>query len=155
MISYDRPGYGNSDFGNPLTSISSQADYILPIINKNKHQLKPILIGHSFGATVAAEIAMNYPDKIGGVILVGAAVDPKHERIFWISYLADLCIFKWLVPKSILVANAEKLTHVDELNKMIQTTNKKLVIYDNIGHLIPWTNPDLMKKEIFEMTKNE
>jgi len=188
MISYDRPGYGNSDFGNPMVSISNQADFIFPLINKNKHQLKPILVGHSYGATIAAHIAMNHSDKIGGVILVGAAVDPMHERIFWVSYLADLPILKSLVPKSMRVANAEKLTHVDELKKMIngwkniesnitivhgkkdglvpvenayfmdkmvQNINKKLVLYDNIGHLIPWTNPDLMKKEIFEMVKVE
>ncbi len=183
MIAVDRPGYGYSDFGKPLTSIYAQAEALLPLLKLDKNAAKPLLVGHSYGGPIAVEMAMIDPQDVGALQLVGGAVDPDHERIFWINYLLEWPPFKWLLPTSMKVANAEKTTHIAELKKMsgnwwkinmpvtiIQGTDDDLVplknafyaeskltnakvtmkIYKNTGHLIPWLDPQYMKKEIMK-----
>lgn len=184
MISIDRPGYGHSNFGTPLIDVKQQTLVLAELVKQLKVKGKPIIVGHSYGGTYAARMAMDFPDIMAGIILVGAALDPDHEKIFWISSLEKVPPFKWIVPVSLKVANAEKLSHVDELIKMkacwdqvrtkvvilhgekdglvpvenayyadrkLTAINKKLVIKRKVGHLIPWTHPDLIKSEIYEM----
>ena len=186
MVAVDRPGYGHSNPGRAITSISQQAAFIEPLLNKNMNDSKPILIGHSFGAPVAAKMAMAYPDKVGGIILVGAAIDPEHEKFFTLAELAGTPLIRRLLPSSIQVAYEEKYSHVEELKamlhnwqditcpvviihgvkdglvplenawfakKMLVSADIKMSIYPNTGHLIPWTKPDLLKKEILWLTE--
>jgi pimeloyl-ACP methyl ester carboxylesterase len=184
MIAVDRAGYGLSNFGIAETSLQKQASLIAPLLQKNRGNQKPIIVGHSFGGTIAAKLAMDYPDMIGGVILAGAAVDPDHEKFFSVARIIEIPLLNKIVPQSMLVANQEKNTHVDELKLMLPDWSKintsvtilhgkkdglvpienacfaekalanaqvKMAIYDNAGHLIPWTKPDLLKKEILSL----
>ena len=70
-IVLDLPGHGQSG-GNAETSISEcaarVADFLLEI------QLpRPIyLVGHSMGAAIAITCALNHPEGLGGIILIGA-----------------------------------------------------------------------------------
>lgn len=186
MIAMDRAGYGQSNFGIPETSLQKQAKLIAPLLEKNKNNQKPILVGHSFGGTIAAKLAMDYPEKIGGLILAGAAIDPEHEKFFSIARIIDIHFLYKVVPESMKVANAEKNTHVEELKKMLpywpkittmvtilhgkkdglvpienayfaekvlQNAEVKMAIYEDSGHLIPWTSPELLKKEILSLIK--
>jgi len=181
MMAMDRAGYGHSNFGIPETSLRKQAELIAPLLEKNRNSRKPILVGHSFGGTIAAKLAMDYPDMVGGVILAGAAIDPEHEKFFPIARIIDIPFINTVVPKSMKVANAEKNTHVEELRLMLadwpKITTKvtllhgkedglvpienayfgenvlinaevRMAIYEDTGHLIPWTKPGLLKKEI-------
>jgi len=181
MMAVDRAGYGHSNFGIPETSLGKQAELIAPLLEKNRNSEKPILVGHSFGGTIAAKLAMDYPDMIGGVILAGAAIDPEHEKFFSIARIINFPFLNKVVPKSMKVANAEKNTHVEELRllladwpkittrvtllhgkedglvpienayfgeKVLINAEVKMAIYKDTGHLIPWTKPELLKKEI-------
>jgi pimeloyl-ACP methyl ester carboxylesterase len=184
MIALDRPGYGSSCPGNAVTSLKTQAALIQPLLDRNIHEKKTILVGHSYGGPIAATLALLSPDLVGGILLVGAAMDPGHEKIFRISYLIKIPWISAVLPSSIVTTNIEKLTHVEELNKMLTSwkeirvpvtilhgkndwivpvenayftndilvnANKKLVVVEKAGHLIPWIQPELMKNEIFEM----
>jgi pimeloyl-ACP methyl ester carboxylesterase len=184
MIAVDRAGYGLSNFGIAETSVQKQAELIAPLLQKNRSNQKPIIVGHSFGGTIAAKLAMDYPDMVGGVVLVGAAVDPEHEKFFSIARLIEIPLLNKIVPESMFVANQEKNTHVDELKlmlpdwtditvkvtilhgkkdglvplenayfaeKVLVNAQVKMAIYDDVGHLIPWTEPDLLKNEILSL----
>jgi pimeloyl-ACP methyl ester carboxylesterase len=118
MMAVDRPGYGHSDPGNPITSLKIQATLIQPLLDLNRHRKKPILVGHSYGGPVAASIAIQVPDQVGGILLVGAAMDPEHEKIFWVSRLIRLSWISAVLPASIVSSNIEKLSHVEELKKI-------------------------------------
>ncbi len=41
---------------------------------------KTILVGHSLGGPVIARTAMDYPDLVDGLILVGGSIDPEMEK---------------------------------------------------------------------------
>lgn len=119
LVSVDRPGYGNSGLGEAVTSIEEQAAMIKPILDANKSGKPAILVGHSLGGPVIARMAMDYPQQVGALIMLAPAIDPDHEKIFSISYPANWKIFRWMVPAVWRVTNDEKLTHVEELKKML------------------------------------
>lgn len=70
LISVDRPGYGYSDFGNAEISLEKQAHLIKPVLELNQGKIKPILVGHSLGGSLIARIAMDYPDLVGGLVMI-------------------------------------------------------------------------------------
>ena len=118
LISVDRPGYGYSDFGKSEVSIEEQAACLKPLLESDQSG-KVILVGHSYGGPIIARLAMDYPDLVDGLIMVAPAIDPDNERVFWISYPIDFFLIKWMVPKPFRVSNDEKLSHADELRKMV------------------------------------
>jgi pimeloyl-ACP methyl ester carboxylesterase len=118
MIAVDRPGYGHSEKRKPFPSIRQQARMLLPLLEKSRNIKKPVLVGHSYGGPISAAMALESPGKTGGLVLIGAAMDPEHERIFWVSHLFSHPWISRLLPSSIYVTNVEKLEHVDELNKL-------------------------------------
>ncbi|MBX7108722.1 MAG: alpha/beta hydrolase [Chitinophagales bacterium] len=150
LASVDRPGYGQSDFGNSVTSIAAQAAMIKPILDANKSGRPAILVGHSFGGPVIARLAADYPEKIGALIFLAPAIDPDHEKIFAISYPADWTIFRWMVPTSWRVANDEKLSHVEELRKLLPIWSQIKVpctyMYGLKDGLVPPVNVEFAKK---------
>lgn len=157
MIAVDRPGYGFSDPGNPVTSMSAQAALLQPILDRNRHPQKPILVGHSYGGPIAATLGFLAPNRVGGILLVGAAMDPCNEKIFWISYLIRLpWISAWL-PPAIVTSNIEKLTHEEELNKML-TAWKKIRVPVTILHgendwLVPVENAFFIYRALANIEK--
>ncbi len=119
LFSVDRPGYGLSDFGNPMTSLTRQAAVLAPLLQTAAEDGPVLLVGHSYGATIAVRLAMDYSDLVEGLVLVAGAVDPFVEPFFWFNQPAEWPIVKWAVPAVWQVANAEKLSHVEELEKML------------------------------------
>lgn len=74
---YDRLGYGKSDpFAydvRPLDYMEKEADMLAEIIQLHDIQ-KPILFGHSDGASIALIAAGKYPHLIKGIVLEGAHI---------------------------------------------------------------------------------
>lgn len=73
-IAFDRPGYGYSE--------RPHCERATPIVQARLlHQAleamgvkRPILVGHSYSGSIATTYALMYPDDVGAVVLVGAAV---------------------------------------------------------------------------------
>lgn len=119
MIAVDRPGYGYSNFGKSLVDIEQQAFYLAPLLDLNKHKDPPILVGHSYGGPVIVRIAMDYPEKAKGpLLLLAPAIDPDHEKMFWVNKPFASPILSWTIPRAFRVSNEEKLAHSAELEKM-------------------------------------
>lgn len=119
LLAVDRPGYGFSGYGRPEISVRKQAEAIAPILREKRKQHDQIIIhGSSYGGTVTARLAMDYPELIDGVLLQSASVAPEKEKTYWISYPTSHWALKWLVPGAFRVANAEKLSHADQLRAM-------------------------------------
>src|SRR5690348_3749580 len=72
VYAVDRPGYGYSGFGDPEPSIEMQAKMIRPILDSLNRVHHPVIVmGGSYGASVACRMAMDYPDLVDGLILTG------------------------------------------------------------------------------------
>lgn len=119
IISVDRPGFGYSGFGNAIISLEQQCAMIRLLLKKKQSKNLPVLVGHSYGATLIARFAMDYPEEVGALLMIAPAVDPRLEKIFPVSYPADMMIFKWLIPTCLRVTNEEKLGHIAQLHRML------------------------------------
>lgn len=119
LISVDRPGYGYSDFGIAEPSLLRQAELIKPVLELNRYDKLPILVGHSLGGPVIAKIAMQYPELVGGVIMVAPSIDPELEPSeYWRGPLR-LSMLNWVVPRSLRVTNDEIYFLKQELKHML------------------------------------
>lgn len=152
MISLDRPGYGYSGFGKAEKSVMKQAEILNTLIQeKNKGYDKTILVGHSFGGPIVGLIA-SINSEYHYVIMLAPAMDPNHEKIFWITHMAKWPVFRWLTPRAWRVAADEKLSHIESLkeveNDWANIKSRILHIHGNKDVLVPYENLDFAKRKI-------
>jgi len=74
-IAIDRPGFGYSTGG--YVPFNRQLETIDALLHK-LHVVRPILVGHSYGGTIALGFAERYPSEVRGLVLVDAAAAGQH-----------------------------------------------------------------------------
>jgi pimeloyl-ACP methyl ester carboxylesterase len=77
VIAFDRPGYGYS--ARPRRTIwtaNAQADLIHAAIRELGVQ-RAIVLGHSWGASVAVALALHHPEVVGGLVLASGYYYPS------------------------------------------------------------------------------
>jgi len=82
VIAFDRPGHGRSErpkHGEATVEVQAQ---LLHDALVQLHVERPILVGHSWGATLALVYAINYPNEVSGVVVVAPAAYESHEGSF-------------------------------------------------------------------------
>lgn len=153
MLAPDRPGYGYSDFGVPEISVKKQAALIAYILKKkrNLHQ-QIILHGSSYGGTLAARIAMDYPDLVDGIIFQSASTAPGEEKTYSITHPTSKPPLSWLVPTSLQMANQEKLSHRNQLEQMLpfwgNITAPALILHGTDDGLIYPSNAEFTRDKL-------
>lgn len=119
LAAVDRLGYGYSGLGKAETSVEKQAAAIGNILKEKRKEHTHIIIhGSSYGGTVAARLAMDFPDLVDGLLLQSASLAPGEEKTYWITYPTSHWALNWMIPASLHVANYEKLAHKEELELM-------------------------------------
>ncbi len=120
MYAVDRPGYGYAGLGDPLPDISKQAAIIKEVLDSlHKVHHPVILVGASYGSSIACRLAMDYPELIDGIVLIAPPLGPGQEKIFWFTPMIENPLLHWVVPRMLQSANLEKIHHREELAKMI------------------------------------
>ncbi|BAV04929.1 Lysophospholipase, alpha-beta hydrolase superfamily [Filimonas lacunae] len=120
MFAVDRPGYGYSGLAQPLTSIQQQAAIIRPILDSLQQLHHPVvLVAASYGTAIACRITMDYPKLVDGLVLLGPALAPYQEKTYWFTPMIEHWPFHWAIPRMLQTANAEKIAHPHELEKML------------------------------------
>lgn len=76
VIAFDRPGFGYSDRPRGLAwSPKEQADLLWEALMHMGVE-RPTIVGHSWGAFVAAEMALAAPDQVSGLVLLSGYYRP-------------------------------------------------------------------------------
>lgn len=145
IIAADRPGYGFSDLGRSEKSVVRQAQKMWKILEREGFPSPLYIIGSSYGGTVAAKMAMLKPEKVDGMVLVSASLAPGKETTYFVSHIIKYPPFRWLMPKAVMVANDEKLSHYEALTEILpfwekitapvvlfQGTDDKLILPENV-----------------------
>lgn len=147
LVSVDRPGYGFSDHGRIVTSIRRQAELLRPLVRPGA-----ILVGHSYGATTAVRFAMEYPELVGGLVLVAGSLSPDDERIFFFNRPLERRVLNWMLSRDWRVANAEKVTRVAELTEMIplwqRVTAPVAIIHGTDDSLVPYPHAEFARERL-------
>lgn len=164
LVVYDRPGFGNSDFGTAMTSLSGQADILFHLMQHLGYK-KYWLAGHSYGAPVLVQAAMRHPKRIAGICLIAGSVSPDFEpkSNSWRKWF-DLPVLRGLMPVSMRVSN-EELTSIRQDLTLIEDDWDRLTFPVSIIHgtediLVPFgnaayaqerlTNADTVLLKVFE-----
>ncbi|MEM1359939.1 MAG: alpha/beta hydrolase [Bacteroidota bacterium] len=121
LLAIDRPGYGGSGLGKVMISVKEQAANVAAIIRAQRSapNQKIILHGSSYGGTVSARIAMDFPELIDGLLLQSASLAPQEEYTYWITHPTSHWSLSWLMPSALHSANQEKLSHQNQLEQMV------------------------------------
>ncbi|MBC7949657.1 MAG: alpha/beta hydrolase [Chitinophagaceae bacterium] len=120
VFAVDRPGYGYSGFGDPEPSIQKQAEMIRPLLDSINKVTHPVIVmGGSYGASVACRLAMDYPELVDGLIVTGPSLGPGLEKYFWFTFIVEHWSIRWFIPRLFRSANTEKVHHKEELEKML------------------------------------
>lgn len=117
MISLDRPGYGYSAYGRSETDLREQARAVRQIVERYPQE-KVILIGHSYGGPIIGKYAMEWPERLRGIVMLAPVNDPDNEPMFWFAHFGRWKGTRWMLPGSLKVSADEKFSHVAELKKI-------------------------------------
>jgi len=146
LITYDRPGFGNSGFGKSMPSLTMQAEVVSALMDELGYD-KYWLSGHSYGGPIIVQVAMDHPKHVAGLCLVAGSVsadlEPKAPWRKWI----DLPLVRQLLPVSMRVSNEELMPLKQDLTmieddwgkikvpvSLIQGTKDVLVPYGNLPY---------------------
>ena len=112
VIAPDLPGYGYSDKpADGRYTIDSQAYAVLGLMDRLGIK-KATIVGASYGGAVAATMALDYPDRVASLVLVGAVTNdqPKKKlllRLAGVPLLGDIAMPLFLSSRWILRKRTE------------------------------------------------
>lgn len=107
MISVDRPGFGGANFGYAEPSLKKQSALLKPVLLAHKNNQPVVLVGHSLGGPLIAQMALDYPELIDGLIMVAPSIAPELEPKEWFRAPLATPFLKWMLPRSIRASNDE------------------------------------------------
>lgn len=81
-VAVDRPGFGRASSVGPIASFEDQAGILAGLL-VDRPTGKTIIVGHSLGGPIAARIAADYPERVGGLIILAGSLDPELEGVRW------------------------------------------------------------------------
>lgn len=86
-VAFDRPGHGHSERPNhrPIT-VEVQAEMLHAALAELQIE-RPILVGHSWGGSLALVYALKFPLEISGVVLLAPAAYESDDGVSFLSKL--------------------------------------------------------------------
>jgi len=118
LVAYTRPGFGPSKPVLAQPHLQMQVDALMSLLAVATTTNRVLLVGHSYGSPIALLAALEHPDKIGGVLMIGGDVDPAQEKPWFVQYIFGWRISSWLVPSALRQCNREMLTVRGDLQLM-------------------------------------
>lgn len=117
LFAYDRPGFGESKPVRAQPHLQQQVDALMTLLACTTTN-RVLLVGHSYGSPIALLAALEHPEEIGGVLLIGGDVDPSEEKPWTLQYIFGWRATSWLVPHALRQCNRELLTVRADLTQM-------------------------------------
>ncbi len=152
LIAVDRPGFGGSNPGIVERSLARQAAALRPILETDRSGRPAILVGHSYGGSLVARMAVDYPERVGALILVAPALDPELEETKWFQIPAQWRPVRRLLPQSLVTTNREILALKGELEELLpcwpQIRVPVTVIQGEKDRLVPPGNADFAARRL-------
>ena len=112
-IAMDRPGFGGSGASDLMLDLRAQAAVLAAAI---PNEAPAILVGHSLGGPLIAWMAIDYPEKVCGGVMVAGSVAPELEAPRWYNRLADSWVVQRFLGKDMLLSNREMMVLEQQLN---------------------------------------
>ncbi len=150
-VALDRPGYGLSEPEYAIVSLKRQAQAVAPLLATINGR-KSILVGHSSGASVVMQTALDYPDNVGGMLLLAGAFDPELEEINWIQLIGACKPISRLLSRTINNANQELIGLKRELlaqaDRLHQINIPVGIVHGDSDPLVPIPNVSYLQRKL-------
>jgi pimeloyl-ACP methyl ester carboxylesterase len=110
VVLVDRPGHGWSDRpgGADDASPARQAALIAQAIERIGIE-RFVLVGHSFGGTVAAAFALAYPERLAGLVLLAPVTHPWKGGLAWYNALLTTPVAGFVFARALALPVGELL----------------------------------------------
>lgn len=147
FIALDRPGFGASTTG-VVPELSRQASALVSLLPETGG--KAILVGHSLGGPIIARAAVDFPDRVGALVIVAGSLDPGLEKINPLQYIGRWWPVSRLLPRSLYNSNLEIFALEAELELLKQDLGRitipVIIIHGTKDRLVPYENVVYMKQ---------
>ncbi|SJN38137.1 Alpha/beta hydrolase fold [Microbacterium esteraromaticum] len=80
IIGIDLPGFGEAPEPTRTLTMERHADFVAAFLH-DRGIADAVLIGHSMGSQIAAEVAARHPDGLSGLVLAGPTVNSASRSI--------------------------------------------------------------------------
>ena len=149
MIAIDRPGFGYSDFGD-AQNLRVQSKRISEFIKKIDNKKPLILVGHSVGGPVVAQLAVDNPSWYKRLVIVSGSLDPKAENSEKWRTVIKVSPLRYLIPGALRPSNDELWWLKQDLvalePELKKITCDVTIIHGTKDALVPYSNVAFMKK---------
>jgi len=103
MVTYDRPGIGESEPDSEMPTIKNVSDRLVSILKYLNLEPPYVLVGHSLGGAYVRGFAVYYPEMLAGLVIIDPAdfTETQENRrlplldIGLDDYTIDTLIAKW------------------------------------------------------------
>ena len=93
LITYDRPGIGESEPDNELPTIKNVSDKLIKILNQLNLKPPYILVGHSLGGLYVRGFAVYHTELLAGLVIIDPA-DFTEDKITRRAYYEEIGLSK-------------------------------------------------------------
>lgn len=150
VLALDRPGFGRSGPADAMTSLDQQAAAVLALMPPDGRPV--VLLGHSMGGPIVARVAADHPERVTGLVLLAASLDPAQESIHPLQSVGAWRLVKPLLPRTLRNANAELMALKPELEALTSAlpriTAKVVIVHGTHDNLVPVANVPFMQAHL-------
>jgi pimeloyl-ACP methyl ester carboxylesterase len=154
VVALDRPGFGRSGPEGAMPGLPEQAAAVIALLPADGRPV--VLLGHSLGGPVvawaAAQLAVDQPQRVLGLVLLSASLDPAQEDIHPMQFVGAWAPVRWLLPRVIRNANSELMAlkpELEALGALLPAIRSKVVIvHGTQDDLVPVANVPYMQARL-------
>ena len=150
-VSLDRPGFGHTKPLKPVMTLHEQASAVATLLVERDGKW-PILVGHSMGAPIICQVAAEFPDRVGGLVILAGALDPALEKTYWYNRVGRFLFVPYMLPRVIRHSNEELSPLKKELEKLEpllkNITCPVIIMHAPNDMLVPFANVAYMEKHL-------
>lgn len=162
LVAIDRPGYGTSSPTKKSLNVEEQAKLFIRYLEEIYPGREIILVGHSYGAVVAAKMASLDSNKFKSAILLSVVANPdavkgdkKIKFLKMLSGITNSALCSSLIPNSMRTCQGELLNLENDVRSLRKDWRKidsnVVFVYGKNDQTTPPTNAEFAK---LKMGKN-
>ncbi|MEM9373864.1 MAG: alpha/beta hydrolase [Planctomycetota bacterium] len=147
-IAIDRPGFGQTRPAGSVVSFEQQAAAIEPLLVEREGRW-PILVGHSLGGPIVARAAADFPDRVGGLVILAGSLDPALEDPRWFNHAAEWGLVRLIMGRILRTSNDEIMGAEEQTTMLAECLGRVRapirILHGTADELVPIGNVEYMR----------